>query len=66
MSAGHDIRDAIRRLSRDELASFRAWFFDFDAEAWDRQLSADVAAGRLNYHADEAIADLRSGRCTDR
>jgi len=26
----------------------------------------DVAAGRLDALADEAVEDLRAGRCTDR
>jgi hypothetical protein len=37
-----------------------------DAAAWDRQIEEDVAAGRLDALADEALDDLREGRCTDR
>ena len=36
-----------------------------DWEAWDRQLEADVKAGKLDQLAEEALEDLRSGRCTD-
>lgn len=35
------------------------------AEAWDRQLEADVGAGRLDRYAEEALSDLRAGRTTD-
>jgi len=52
-------------LSKEELSEFRAWFGEFDAEAWDRQLEEDVAAGRLDFLAEEALHDLRNGRCTD-
>ncbi len=66
MSTIEEIEDAVRRLSSKELASFRAWFAQFDAAAWDRQIDEDVAAGRLDALADEALNDLREGRCTDR
>ncbi len=38
---------------------------DFDADAWDKQLEEDVNAGRLDDLADEAIRDMREGRCTE-
>ena len=36
-----------------------------DWEAWDRQLEEDVKAGKLDQLAEEALEDLRAGRCTD-
>ena len=65
MSTVHEIQDAVRQLSTEELAAFRQWFAEFDASLWDRQLEADVAAGHLDKLADEALLDLREGRCTD-
>ena len=47
-------------------SAFRAWYAEFDAEEWDRQLEADVAAGRLDWLVDEARRDNQEGRCTDR
>ena len=32
---------------------------------WDKQFEQDVAAGRLDGLADEAIRDLREGRCRE-
>ena len=52
----------IRNLSAKELASFRAWFAEFDAVAWDHQIEADVEAGRLDQLADAALADHAAGR----
>ena len=52
-------------LSGEQLAAFRAWFAEFDAELWDRELERDVAAGRLDALAEEALQALREGRCTD-
>ena len=65
MSTVKEIEAAVSRLSSQELSSFRSWFTEFDAEAWDRQFAEDVAAGRLDALADEALRDSREGRCTD-
>jgi len=65
MSSIADIENAIQQLPPEKLAEFRAWFARFDAERWDQQLERDVAAGRLDTMADEALRDLREGRCTD-
>jgi hypothetical protein len=65
MSTVLEIETAISKLSREELFTFRAWFEDFDAEAWDKQFEEDVRAGRLDTLAEEALRDLREGRCTD-
>jgi hypothetical protein len=65
MSTIQEIENAVRHLSPDELAVFRAWFAEFDADLWDRQLEQDVAAGRLDKLAEEALTDLREGRCTE-
>jgi hypothetical protein len=66
VSSVNEIEEAVLRLTPAELEAFRAWFAEFDAAAWDRQMEDDVAAGRLDALADEAIEDLRAGRCTDR
>ena len=65
MSTVKEIEAAVSKLSRQELSSFRSWFAEFDAEAWDKQFEEDVAAGRLDALADEALSDSREGRCTD-
>jgi hypothetical protein len=38
----------IQGFSPTELAAFRKWFHDFDAEAWDRQIEEDAQAGKLD------------------
>jgi hypothetical protein len=64
MSTIQEIESAIRQLAPDELAAFRHWFCEYDADVWDRQLEADVAAGALDAVADEALLDSHEGRCT--
>lgn len=66
MSTIDQIEHAVRELSRDELSEFRAWFLAFDAAAWDYQLEQDIAEGRLDALAEEALADLREGRTRSR
>ena len=65
MSTLQEIEQAVRGLSAADLAAFRAWFAEFDADAWDRQFAEDVAAGRLDRLAEEDLQDLREGRCTE-
>jgi hypothetical protein len=65
MSTLQEIEEAVRQLSAEQLATFRAWFAEFDAAVWDRQIEEDVVAGRLDQLADEALQDLSQGRCTD-
>lgn len=66
MGTAKEIEEAVLRLPPAELDAFRAWFAEFEAEEWDRQMEADIAAGRLEKLADEAVGDLRAGRCSDR
>lgn len=65
MSTIVEIEQAIRRLTAQELAALRDWFAQFDAERWDRQFEQDATSGRLDGLAEEALNDLRDGRCTD-
>ena len=57
-----EIETAVARLSPDEWADFRAWFAEQDAQRWEQQLAADVAAGRLDALADKAVMDLHIDR----
>jgi hypothetical protein len=65
MSSIIEIESAVKKLSRAELQTFRNWFQEFDAVAWDKQFEEDVHAGRLDKLADEALNDFRAGRCKD-
>ena len=65
MSTVQEIEAAIRQLSPDEIAKLREFIADLDHEAWDAQIEADAAAGRLDALAEEALRDFREGRCTE-
>ena len=60
-----EIEQRIRRLSRNELTAFRDWFLSYDTEAWDRQIEADVKAGKQDKLVEEARADIKAGRIRD-
>jgi hypothetical protein len=59
------IEREIKSLSREELAEFRRWFAIFDADAWDDQIEADAAAGKLDTLAQEALAEYEAGKARE-
>ena len=58
------LEKSISELPPDQLSAFHEWFHDFDANKWDEQFDRDVATGRLDRLADDAIADHRTGKST--
>jgi hypothetical protein len=65
MNTLQEAEKLISQLAPEDLASFRRWFAEFDAEQWDRQFEEDVAAGKLDRLAQKALQHLQEGRCTD-
>lgn len=63
MSTLDQIEAAILQLPPDDFRRLSDWLLDQDQQRWDEQLERDVAAGKLNTLADEAIADFKAGRC---
>jgi hypothetical protein len=62
MGAVEKLELLIKSLSAQELARFREWFAEFDAQVWDRQIEADAAAGKLDRHIEESMADHKAGK----
>ncbi|MBW4682463.1 MAG: hypothetical protein KME19_20570 [Microcoleus vaginatus WJT46-NPBG5] len=54
------IEAAILKLPPDEFQHLRQWFLDLDNRRWDEQLEKDIAKGRLEDLAQEALADLEA------
>ena len=48
MSEIKQIERAVTELPPEELAEFRNWFLEYDAEIWDRQIEEDVKSGKLD------------------
>lgn len=57
-----EIEKAIERLPPDQLAAFRAWFEAFEAVRFDRRITEDVASGKLDRFAAEALSERNQGR----
>ena len=46
---------AILQLSPNDFNQLLEWFFDLDYQRWDEQLENDIAAGKLDNLAKEAL-----------
>jgi len=62
MSEIEQLENRIKKLSPEELAKFRAWFAEFDAQAWDRQIGADSKAGKLDRLVKKSLAEHKAGK----
>ncbi|MCP6757946.1 MAG: hypothetical protein NHB32_04005 [Fischerella sp. CENA71] len=63
MSTLEQIEAAILTLPSQDFERLRQWFFDLDYQRWDEQLEQDIADGKLEALAQEAIAEFESGQC---
>ncbi|WP_017297968.1 hypothetical protein [Nodosilinea nodulosa] len=61
MSNLEQIEAAIISLPSNDFEKLRVWFFDLDYERWDQQLERDIADGKLEALAQEAIAEFEAG-----
>ena len=57
----HEIEKHVSELPPEQFAAFAAWFIEFKNELWDRQIEADVNAGRLDQLAKEAFDEEAAG-----
>jgi hypothetical protein len=62
MSNVEQIESAILALPPEEFRRLTDWLSELEQRRWDEQLERDVAAGRLEDLAAEAVADYRAGR----
>lgn len=62
MSTIREIEQAVTQLSAQDLARFRQWFDEYDAQEWDEQFERDAKSGKLGDMAEKAIADFRAGK----
>lgn len=62
MSAVQELEQAVKQLSEKDLARFREWFEEYDAQMWDEQFERDAKTGKFDKLANQAIADFRAGK----
>lgn len=60
-----EIESAILQLPPDEFQKLVKWFSDLDYKRWDGQLEKDIAYGKLEALAQEAVAEYESGHCRE-
>jgi hypothetical protein len=65
MSEVEQLESRVQHLSPEDLAKFRAWFLEFDARVWDKEIEEDLKAGKLNGLIAEALADYKAGKARD-
>ncbi len=60
-TAVEEIESAILKLSPQELGQLAEWVLDLDEQNWDKQIERDAMAGKLDFLAKEALAELENG-----
>lgn len=60
-----ELQHKVQQLNREQLAAFRTWFHQFDAEEWDRQIERDARAGKLDTVANKAVAEHKAGSTSE-
>ncbi len=63
MSTVEQIEAAILKLSPQELSQLTDWVLDLDEQLWDEQIKRDIAAGKLDFLAQEALLEFEAGNC---
>lgn len=58
-----EIEAAITNLATPELSALAAWFEEYQADLWDKQIEADALAGRLDALGAQADQEFEAGRC---
>ena len=56
MSQLEQIETAILSLPSHDFEKLRQWFLNLDYELWDEQIERDIADGKLEALAEEALA----------
>ncbi|MBB5576481.1 MULTISPECIES: hypothetical protein [Rhizobium] len=62
MTKLEQIEKNITELGQEDFKAFTEWFEALQAARWDKQIEADINAGKLDQLADGALADFRAGK----
>jgi len=61
MLTAEEIKKSIIQLPEKEYRKLRKWFSERDWEEWDKKIAQDAQAGRLDFLAEEAAREKKSG-----
>lgn len=56
-----EIENSVKELTPEQLAKFRDWFQEYEANQWDQQIENDAFSGKLDAISNEAINEHRDG-----
>jgi len=59
------IKSEIARLPHEEFNAFVDWLEKLEEERWDKELEEDIAEGKLDHLADEALDEFGAGKCRE-
>ena len=62
MTTVAEIENALEVLPVNDARKVADWLQHYLDETWDKQIDADIAAGRLDKFAGQALDDYRAGR----
>ena len=65
MTSVAEIQQAITSLPKAEYARLIHWLQEYDWEEWDREIEADVEAGKLDFLAERVAEAKRQGTLKD-
>ena len=60
MNTVHEIQSAIGTLPHEEYMQLLNWIHERDFKEWDAQLETDVASGKLDFLAAEAMEEKKN------
>jgi hypothetical protein len=60
-----EIKSAVRELSPQELAELAKFIAEQDNTAWDTEMEADAASGKLDFLFEEADRERAAGQLRD-
>lgn len=63
MSKLEQIETDILALSAKDFEALKQWFADLDYQHWDQQIEEDIANGKLDTFAQEALVEFQAGHC---
>ena len=65
MSTLEQAKAAILSLPDNEFEQLKIWLSNLDYQRWDEELEKDIADGKLEALAQEAIASFEAGDCRE-
>jgi hypothetical protein len=60
-----EIKEAVMKLSTEELTDLVKWLNEFSESLWDKQIEADFESGKLDHLIKQARQEFKAGKCQE-